>query len=89
MWGDALPARYDVWRTSGPDEYEYGEDPGPDCDDDPEPYNPGWDIYGNEVEESAACPHCGQRDADRLALHDFDNSLTIHCACGVWYKLEG
>ena len=84
-----LPASYDNWRMSGPDEYNDEEPELEPGDLDPEDYNNDWDIYGNEVEASAGCPRCGNRDADTLELHDFDNSLTVHCACGVWYKLEG
>ena len=84
MWGDALPASYDDDRMREPD---YDEEPYDERFDD-ERYNADWDIYGNEVEEASACPLCGNREADYLEIHDFDNSLTVHCACGLWYKLE-
>ena len=86
MWGDALPASYDDDRMREPEWYN-DEEPYDERFDD-ERYNADWDVYGNEVEEAAACPLCGNREADYLEIHDFDNSLTVHCACGLWYKLE-
>ena len=86
MWGDALPASYDDDRMREPEWYN-DEEPEPGALD-PEDYNNDWDIYGNGVEASAGCPHCGNRDADTLELHDFGNALTVHCVCGRRYKLE-
>jgi len=86
MWGDALPASYDNWRMSGPDEY-YDEEPFTERYDD-EGYNLAWDTVG-DVAAKFACPLCGNRDADTLILPDWGDGDDVRCeACGLWYKLE-
>jgi len=85
-----LPASYDVWRTSGPDEYD-SDAPAFDeeTDVDPEPYNPDWDTFG-DVLIGFACPNpeCGNREADMLTLPDWGDGDDVHCdLCGLWYKV--
>lgn len=74
MWGDALPASYDNWRMSGPDEYDdYDED---DYDED-------------DDRACAPCPLCGEDRVDWLLIPEWDDNA-VHCeTCGLWYKLEG
>ena len=41
---------------------------------------------GNDVGEAFGCPKCGERDADRLEIHDDD---TVRCeTCGTTYGLS-
>ena len=75
MWGDALPASYDNWRMSGPDEY-YDEDEEPEYE---------------QALPQFACPNpaCGEDSVDYLVIPAWSEvGEDVHCeSCGLWYKI--